>query len=62
MLYRTTEVVVCGIPDRFIEHATQEEQLHDLGLDAVGIAQRVRQLLEQRSSRRWWTRRFFLSR
>jgi len=59
---RTTEVVVCGIPDRFIEHATQEEQLHDLGLDAVGIAQRVRQLLEQRSSRRWWTRRFFLSR
>jgi 1-deoxy-D-xylulose-5-phosphate synthase len=33
-----------GIPDRFIEHAERHELIADLGLDAAGIAEAVRQL------------------
>jgi 1-deoxy-D-xylulose-5-phosphate synthase len=33
-----------GIPDRFIEHATRQELLEDLGLDAAGIARACRQM------------------
>ncbi len=33
-----------GVPDRFIEHATQEEQRRELELDLEGIASRVRAL------------------
>lgn len=34
-----------GFPDAFMEHATREEQLHDVGLDAEGIAAGVRAFL-----------------
>lgn len=34
-----------GIPDRFIEHGSQEQLRRDLGLDAAGIAATVRELL-----------------
>ncbi|MGW8264795.1 MAG: 1-deoxy-D-xylulose-5-phosphate synthase [Longimicrobiales bacterium] len=33
-----------GIPDRFISHGGREELLREIGLDAVGIAERVRQM------------------
>jgi 1-deoxy-D-xylulose-5-phosphate synthase len=38
-------VIVCGIPDHFVEHGSQEELLHDLKLDAEGIAEVVRGVL-----------------
>jgi 1-deoxy-D-xylulose-5-phosphate synthase len=34
-----------GFPDQFIPHATREEQLADIGLDAAGIARTVKGLL-----------------
>ncbi len=37
----TTPLVMLGIPDRFIEHASREQQLAECGLDADGILQRV---------------------
>lgn len=36
-----------GIPDRFIEHATREEQWADCGLDADSLEQRIRAWLER---------------
>jgi 1-deoxy-D-xylulose-5-phosphate synthase len=42
-------VVRLGIPDRFVEHAERSELLADLGLDANGIANAIRQALEKRS-------------
>ncbi len=35
-----------GIPDRFIHHSTQEELHAELGLDALGIYQKVQKLLK----------------
>jgi 1-deoxy-D-xylulose-5-phosphate synthase len=37
-------VVAHGVPDAFIEHAPRTVQLAQLGLDAAGIAERVRAL------------------
>ncbi len=37
-----------GFPDAYLEHATRDEQLADVGLDAEGIAASVRQYLGQR--------------
>jgi 1-deoxy-D-xylulose-5-phosphate synthase len=37
-----TSLAMLGIPDRFIEHASREQQLAECGLDAEGIYQRVR--------------------
>jgi 1-deoxy-D-xylulose-5-phosphate synthase len=37
----TTPLAMLGIPDRFIEHASREQQLAECGLDADGILQRV---------------------
>jgi 1-deoxy-D-xylulose-5-phosphate synthase len=37
-----------GIPDRFIEHATREEQLTECGLDADSIYQRIQRELAAR--------------
>lgn len=39
------KVVRLGIPDRFIEHGERNELLHELGLDADGIAKAMRQAL-----------------
>jgi 1-deoxy-D-xylulose-5-phosphate synthase len=41
-----TAVAVHGVPDTFIEHAPRKRQLAATGLDADGIAKRVRALLE----------------
>jgi 1-deoxy-D-xylulose-5-phosphate synthase len=35
-----------GVPDRFIEQASRARQLASTGLDAAGIAERVRALHE----------------
>ena len=37
----TIPLAMLGIPDRFIEHASREQQLAECGLDADGIFQRV---------------------
>jgi 1-deoxy-D-xylulose-5-phosphate synthase len=37
-------VASIGIPDAFIEHGPRGELLAEIGLDAEGIAERVRQL------------------
>ena len=39
------DVRCLGLPDRFIEHGAREGLLHDLGLDAEGIATEVRRML-----------------
>ena len=36
-----TPLVMLGIPDRFIEHASREQQLAECGLDVEGIFQRI---------------------
>lgn len=38
-------LVMLGIPDRFIEHASREQQLQECGLDAESIYQRIRREL-----------------
>lgn len=35
-----------GLPDRFIEHATQQQQLNEVGLDAAGLLRTVSQALD----------------
>ncbi|HEV2642735.1 MAG TPA: 1-deoxy-D-xylulose-5-phosphate synthase, partial [Candidatus Elarobacter sp.] len=40
----TVRVATHGVPDRFIEQASRTRQLHLTGLDAAGIADRVRAL------------------
>jgi 1-deoxy-D-xylulose-5-phosphate synthase len=39
-------VAIHGVPDRFIEQAPRARQLAQVGLDAAGIAERVRALRE----------------
>ncbi len=39
-----------GIPDRFVEHGPRKDLLHELGLDADGIAARVRTLVRPSAS------------
>jgi 1-deoxy-D-xylulose-5-phosphate synthase len=41
-------LVMLGIPDRFIEHATREQQLQECGLDPEGIYQRIQRELTGR--------------
>ncbi|HUF28398.1 MAG TPA: 1-deoxy-D-xylulose-5-phosphate synthase [Gemmatimonadaceae bacterium] len=41
-----TKVFTHGVPDRYIEHAPRARQLAQVGLDAAGIADRVRALRE----------------
>ncbi len=35
-------IINLGIPDEYIQHATREEQLEEIGLDSAGIIKRVR--------------------
>ncbi|MCS7177108.1 MAG: 1-deoxy-D-xylulose-5-phosphate synthase [Candidatus Kapabacteria bacterium] len=56
---RRVDVMLHGIPDCFVEHATPEEQYRELRLDAQGIAQVVCEALKRHSPKRRWTRRFF---
>jgi deoxyxylulose-5-phosphate synthase len=39
------DVRCLGFPDRFVEHGARAELLHDLGLDAEGIATEARRML-----------------
>lgn len=43
-----TPLIQTGIPDRFLEHASREQQLAACGLDAAGIIQRVQPELAAR--------------
>jgi 1-deoxy-D-xylulose-5-phosphate synthase len=43
---REVDVVIHGIPDTFVEHGTQEELWAELGLDAEGIAKKVRECID----------------
>jgi len=38
-------VLICGIPDEFIEHATREEMIEMAGLDAKSILTRIKNFL-----------------
>jgi 1-deoxy-D-xylulose-5-phosphate synthase len=38
-----------GFPDAFMDHATRDEQLAELSLDADGIARTVREFLHQQA-------------
>jgi 1-deoxy-D-xylulose-5-phosphate synthase len=40
-----SRIHLMGLPDRFIHHATQEELLSDLGLDAKGIVKKVKEIV-----------------
>ena len=44
-----TRVAVLGVPDRTYEHGPRAQQLAEIGLDAVGIADKVRALAEEGS-------------
>jgi 1-deoxy-D-xylulose-5-phosphate synthase len=46
----TSHVVRKGYPDRFIEHGDRNELLADMGLDAAGLAETVRQALDRSST------------
>ena len=39
------DVMRLGIPDRFVDHGTQEELYHECGYDAEGIATTVRSMV-----------------
>jgi 1-deoxy-D-xylulose-5-phosphate synthase len=43
--HKNVEVLIHGIPDRFMEHGTQDELLHELKLDAEGIASKVTEMI-----------------
>ena len=40
-------VLTLGVPDRFVEHASVKEQLQECGLDAMGIARRILERLQE---------------
>lgn len=42
---KCNKIILHGIPDKVIEHGTQEELLHELMLDAEGIAKKCKQAL-----------------
>jgi 1-deoxy-D-xylulose-5-phosphate synthase len=39
----TRKLIRLGLPDHFVEHGERGELLHDLGLDAIGIANAAKQ-------------------
>ena len=39
------KIIICGIPDKFIEHASREEMLEMAGLDKKGILSKVKNYL-----------------
>ena len=36
------QIIICGIPDEFVEHASREEMLEMTGLDKKGILAKVK--------------------
>jgi 1-deoxy-D-xylulose-5-phosphate synthase len=45
--FTCNKILLHGIPDKFIEHGTQAELLHDLKLDAEGIAETVYDFIKE---------------
>ncbi len=43
-----TQIINLGIPDNYIEHATREEQLVDIGLSAEGIVKQIRNFIDHK--------------
>lgn len=43
-----TQIINLGIPDDYIEHATREEQLTDIGLSAEGIVKQVHDFIDRK--------------
>jgi 1-deoxy-D-xylulose-5-phosphate synthase len=43
-------VTIMGVPDRIVEHGSQEELYREIGLDAAGIAAEVTRLWPVRSA------------
>jgi len=39
-----TDIKILGIPDKIIEHASQSQQQHDVGIDAASIAEAIRDM------------------
>ena len=39
------QIIICGIPDEFIEHASREEMIEMTGLDTKGILAKVKDYL-----------------
>ncbi len=44
----STPLIQLGIPDMFLEHASRDQQLHDCGLDAASIVNRIQPELAAR--------------
>jgi 1-deoxy-D-xylulose-5-phosphate synthase len=44
--HHNTDFHVMGIPDRFINHGTQEQLLAELGLDADGLIENIHKILK----------------
>ena len=40
-----SQIIICGIPDKFIEHASREEMIEMTGLDTKGILAKVKDYL-----------------
>ncbi|MFV0506235.1 MAG: 1-deoxy-D-xylulose-5-phosphate synthase [Bacteroidales bacterium] len=43
--YHSTKLEIMGVPDKFIEHGTQEELYNMCGFDAIAISNKVKDLL-----------------
>ena len=39
------QIIICGIPDKFVDHASREEMLEMTGLDTKGILAKVEDCL-----------------
>jgi 1-deoxy-D-xylulose-5-phosphate synthase len=44
---------ILGIPDRFVDHGSRAELLREMDLDAQGICERVRGMVESKSEAPW---------
>ena len=45
---KNADVIVHGLPDKFIDHASPEELYEELKMDGKGIAEIIRELLMKR--------------
>jgi 1-deoxy-D-xylulose-5-phosphate synthase len=43
------DISMIGLPDQFVEHGTQEELQHLLGIDPEGIAASVKEFIDQKN-------------
>jgi 1-deoxy-D-xylulose-5-phosphate synthase len=41
-----TQIINLGIPDTYIDHATREEQLLDIGLSGEGIVKQIKSYID----------------